>query len=420
MKTARPRFWRSITIHQPFGHAVLRTATGRDVDADSIEASLQVLTPAGRRVDLELVGRARGAVVRVWIEAKWDAGWQPGQLAHYTEVIGVAGALVALVPAHRAVEVPEEFSAPLTWEQVAVLADQAGIQEGGHRWRTTALQPDATARQRVLALFLEHLEREHHMTILPLLTEDALAIRYAEDAITIADELAEQAIRRAGLHTEQRHDFKRRGGAYWKFPAQPQLGAVWHPGGWAELMRSPTGAHQLDGPPEPVFLCGYTLPKTTIEWLQSDDLQDWRAELATEPLRFVVTGGRKGHTRVFTALPLAALATLRSSFDGQTQVLTDWMQRALRGEAFLAERLERCLHEALDRRCPRADRWAGKDVGHGQTLTAPAVGPPAFARGGPRTGAGSVMSSVRTRRASPPPAARARALPREPQDIREG
>lgn len=320
-------FAAACVVHHAFGQAVLEEAAGARIAADSIEANLQVLTPAGRRVDLELVGRSNGTAVRVWIEAKWDAVWQPNQLADYAAAIADRGTLLALIPAYRAREVPKPFKT-LTWEHVAVLADQQGIATAGQRWRDRAYQPDAAAQQRVLALFLDHLETEHQMATSPLLTEHALAIRLAGDAITISDALASDAIRRAGLHSEGAGYFRNHAGAYWTFQQQAQLAPVWHPEGWPELMRSPNGAHQTDGPPEPVFLCGYSLPKPAIDRLEAPDLQNWRTALAADTPRFLVSGGRSEWTRVFTALPLAALATASASFDGQAQLLGDWIRGA--------------------------------------------------------------------------------------------
>lgn len=84
---------------------MLRKAAEVDeVRADSIEANLQVVIPSGRRVDLELVGRAAGGdVVRVWIEAKWMAVFQRDQLLDYERALGDRGTLIAVVPAARTI-----------------------------------------------------------------------------------------------------------------------------------------------------------------------------------------------------------------------------------------------------------------------------------------------------------------------------
>lgn len=314
------------TIHTGFGAALVHEVTGADVDAASIEADLQVLTPAGRRVDLELIARDRGSTVRVWIEAKWDALWQPNQLADYAQALDDRGTLVAVVPAYRVHEVTPPTCA-LTWERIAVLADCQGIAVDGHAWRSIARRPDAPACQHILSLFLDHLETEHHMATSPLRTDHTVAIRLADEAITIADRLAEEAISRQALQLDKAnkpghwaHDT----GAWWPFARTDDRGpTTWHPDGWPELMRLPDGARQ-DGPADPVFVCGLTLPKRAIERLEQVALTQWRAQIGAEPHRFTVWRDQNW-TRVFTALPLAELATRSASFTGQVDYLARWL-----------------------------------------------------------------------------------------------
>jgi hypothetical protein len=153
-----------------------------------------------------------------------------------------------------------------------------------------------------------------------------MALRVADEAITIADRLAEEAMARADLRPSSHGDWANGTGAWWTFPEDDELGryTVWHPGGWQEFQRSPDGAHHADGPPDPVFLCGISLPKRAIERLEQADLTDWRATIAAEH-GFTVTGGGREWTRMFTALPLAIVATASASFDGQATYLAEWL-----------------------------------------------------------------------------------------------
>lgn len=320
------------TIHRPFASRMLRKAAEVDeVRADSIEANLQVVIPSGRRVDLELVGRAAGGdVVRVWIEAKWTAVFQRDQLLDYERALGDRGTLIAVLPAARSSEVPTQFRA-WTWEQIAVLADESGRDHGGPHWRHAADDPLAPACQRVLSLFLEHLEREHHMPTRPLLTDHAVAIRLADEALDIADRLGDESIARAGLEVIKGGSFGyNASGAWWRVAAREALATTdaWHPNGYLELMRHPRGAHQ-DGPLEPVFLFGHTLPKAAIDLLEADRLIEWRRRLAEADPLFKLSGGRSQPTRVVAAMQLAQVATASTSFDGQVEFLTAWIIRAL-------------------------------------------------------------------------------------------
>ena len=59
--------------------------------------------------------------------------------------------------ATRGLATADDFEVPLTWNDVAAMADQAGAGWGGSEWRTKALEPDAPAAQRVLHEFLTYL-----------------------------------------------------------------------------------------------------------------------------------------------------------------------------------------------------------------------------------------------------------------------
>lgn len=317
-------------IHRRFAKTVLREVTGVDrIDGESIEANLQVLIPGGRRVDLELVGRrADGSVTRVWIEAKWKAAFQPDQLADYERALDSHGTLIALLPTHRVGEVPDGFRT-CTWERIALLADKAGSDDGGPHWRRMAYDPDAPARRRVLALFLDHLQAEHDMTTKPLLTDHAVAIRLADEALEITDRLGDEGIKRAGLQVLKGGSFGYdSAGAWWHLSGRADSDAIWHPRGYLELMRHPQGAHQ-DGPLEPVFLLGHTLPKATIERLESDQLEDWRRRLAAEEPLFKLSGGRSQLTRIVAAVQIVQIASASASFDGQVSFFAGWIVRAL-------------------------------------------------------------------------------------------
>ena len=270
-------------------------------------------------------------MIRVWIEAKWGAREQPEQLEHYREELGDRGLLVALVPARRSREVGDR-AVTLTWETVGVLADRVGREDDDDpQWRGAAMHENAPARQRVLALFLDYLRRERGMSIEPLRTDHALALRLAADAIAISDRLAEEAIRRAGLQEKSSgvgadpHD------KWWTFqtPKDWSHRGAWHPDAWPELQRSSSGAHDREAVGEPVFHAGLSLPSgAAARLLEAEALAAWRDDAHKHG--FSVSGGGRGeYTRLFATLPLAALASASATFDGQAEHLSQWVTRKL-------------------------------------------------------------------------------------------
>jgi hypothetical protein len=90
--------------HPGFANQLL-TAVGLDPVAQ-VEVSTEVRTPAGRRVDMELLGLdERGsAVVRLWSEHKTGAEYQPEQLPDYLRSLSTyreQNKLITIVPEQR-------------------------------------------------------------------------------------------------------------------------------------------------------------------------------------------------------------------------------------------------------------------------------------------------------------------------------
>lgn len=332
-------------LHDPFAEALIRSAVGDPrLDVEALEGvRVEVLTAAGRRVDLEIAVRtASGGLSRLWFEAKWDAAWQSNQLEHYAEALTtLAGAqdhrLIVLLPAARAPDLARfglgTRIAPLTWEQLAVVADRSGAATHAHSggtgpWRRAARESDAPARQHVLDQLLEHLKEDHDVVIDQLTTSHASALSLAKPAIDISDQLMREALGRSELNGRDGNTWSHALGRRWIVETGPSVPIPWaSPEGHFEAFRSVSGKHHEAA--GAVYIAGVRLPQLAAERLSEiigqvcthDGETDWPWSL---------TQLAEGTDRyVCSVLPVEAVATAAGTFDGQVDFLGRWLQRTI-------------------------------------------------------------------------------------------
>lgn len=331
-------------FHRAFAEALLRRALNTDdlilQDIEGVNVELAIVR--GRRIDLELVARTSAGLFRVWFESKWTAGFGRDQLKDYAEALrdqsGGLGTLIALLPAERADALePVGYADVVTWDEVALLADRAGT-HAHHRsayatpWRSAARDAGAPASQHVLDLFLQHLEEEHSVTVHPLTSLHASALRQARSAIVVTDKLAEGASQRAGWNLDRQRVWSHQLGCRWVIHSPENAsdeGRWWAGHGSFVLWRSITGNADLHPANGASFAAGVQIRTdqadafdAVIEALCADDrATDW-----PWPLR---RASDESWRYVCSALPMEAIATAAGNFDGQVRFVQMWLERTL-------------------------------------------------------------------------------------------
>lgn len=333
-------------LHRPFAELLVQEAIGgSEPGADTLrlndlEASVEVAAVGGR-VDLELVVHTSVGLRRIWLEVKGDAEFQDDQLGRYQRALaqtpGAQGRLVVLLPASR-VHTPELAGIDveaITWQTLAALADSAGSRvhdasgQAGY-WRPSARQSDAPARQLVLDLLLEHLQEEYDVTIDPLTTLHASALRLASSAIAVSDRIAADAIVRAQCQTVRTEPWLKGLGCRWYLsPPVSTEQRWWEPNGEFVLWRSVSGNRGLHPAGGASFVAGAKLSPAAGEELHSLITRLCEQDARTDwpwPLRHLP---QAKHHFVCSALPLEALATAAATPEHQVQFVSSWLLHTL-------------------------------------------------------------------------------------------
>lgn len=310
--------------------------------ADTYDVVTQVwLGPAGR-VDMRLVvsGAADRRIRRVWSEHKVEADLRYSQLDSYAKATGDFG--LAIVPDRR--EVPRDPRwAKVTWTEVAMAARKIGRAASGARWRRTAVDPKATAGQRVLHEFVDYLERENLdvPNLDPVQHLDVIAYgrgqSAAEKVKTLFFAASDRLSRVESLAEESRVEPQARSGGRGWFVQYQQPGEWWRdlPGvdsAWGEFLIAPRDEWMMDTSfDEPAFGAGISFgrpPYGQIGWPAALAQEDWLKALTHEEIAIGETDG--GHVgRLFKTLYLSELMSKGADLDGQIEFLAGWAQRSI-------------------------------------------------------------------------------------------
>jgi hypothetical protein len=330
-------FAAALTLHHGFAQRVsdLVFGSGADGDAEGAEVRAatrtQVMTPAGRLVDLEIALWSRGRVARrLWCENKVDAAFQPDQLEHYLEALqrlDARGRLVVIAPSHRRADISAAIPAAccfVSWQQIGEAAILSAEAEGGPRWRRCAMDASAPASLRVLADFVDYFTSREGLNVMlePLKTHDVLALRDYDSAEETVRALFEAAVERSRYRVEDRGHHRR----FWKLAPNNGQRAAWG-GGYYEFARTNKDfVRRLEATGEPVFFAGIHLPQDSEMLDSSPEFEAWRAGLRRDGWTLLLEDRR---LRVAKVYYLAELAVRSATFDEQCRLLSRWLDATL-------------------------------------------------------------------------------------------
>jgi hypothetical protein len=326
-----------LEAHLPFANKLFERA--KLPPAAEVRGRVEVMTRSGRFVDLELLGfdEHGSGVARLWSENKTGAGYQPKQLPDYAMDIPElpkARQLITIVDDHS--EIPDDEDSPeeprwmgLTWQDIAVMAWEAGREETDHAqrdiWREAAGVPQAPASQRILLELLNYLEEEHGVVLDPLGHEHVAAFAYMPQT----SELLEELLAGVGRSAQVELDGKPTWGDDLIWQAFSPAGTWAEPlGGWADVLAAPSDDWTESRIGEPAFGTGYVFPRELADVLLSLDTLAWRQALAVEG--FSVRVGESGtNVSVRRTKYLAELIPMGVTLDLQCQALGKWVNESL-------------------------------------------------------------------------------------------
>lgn len=322
------------------------------------EVVTQQATPVGRRVDIELrlVDRARLQHV-IWLELKEWAREQPEQLADYARDLALQypgrSTLVALAPrGHRVLDVASSTvppATPLSWEEVAIACDQAGISAYGSGWRRGLTAAEARAGSLILIELLGLLQSRGVVSAAePLAVVDVLVGLRSDALLThpdgsIACLLEAAAAELVDYELDPSSSWpKQRGIAAWQGriltpraspPPWPFVTREWN--GVATLAFQPSDKWTLAkrGPREqPIFVAGFIFDPAPANMISAMDDVAWTAQLPDD----VAIEVHKKSLQILKWVYMSEVVTWGITISEQAQALADWAGNSMRAIASLA------------------------------------------------------------------------------------
>ena len=303
----------------------------------------RALTPRGRRPDM-VVSAYEGQHLRaqLWSEHKTGSGFGDLQMEDYLAALEESrarhragsqtfdAALISIVHERSGEAEPEAWTA-LTWQEVAEMANAAGRQWNGPKWREVALAPDSPARERLLHEFIWYLKREGFAVVDALDADNLHALHKSAQTTDAIEALLE----RAALYMKEEFepgelDAYSDGHLYYqlfKLPEDSWARRI-RSAGWRadlELMVAGDDEWWVDSTGQPAFGAGFTLDEQMYEPLAAQET--WLADLDKRELGFA---SYQGNTRVYRTMPMSDLITAGGTLDEQARVLADWALESFR------------------------------------------------------------------------------------------
>jgi hypothetical protein len=179
-----------LEAHEGFARALF-DRVGIDLpDNVRFTAFTQKAVAEGARPDMVLLARkGQLLVAQLWSEHKISGGgFRDRQLEDYRDALAREGSQTVLLGIVADATQSEESLDwhLLTWQEVAELANSVGTSwaaadGAGRDWRTSALEPTAPARQRLLHEFIWYVEEENEAVVNPLDNENLQAFQKAAE-----------------------------------------------------------------------------------------------------------------------------------------------------------------------------------------------------------------------------------------------
>jgi hypothetical protein len=306
------------------------------------EVFTQRAVAPGARVDMVLLAyRGPRLGAQLWFEHKVGGGaFRDLQLEDYRDALAAERAPGRLVGIVAEIESDTSTGADwslLTWQEVAELANHIGREWGKSNgvdrdWRTSALEPTAPARERLLHELIWYLEEENGAVVNPLDADNLQAFVHAEETTQGFITMLERAGEHMRPHFEPDQDGldgDPGGGRYWQLFEVPE-------GSWLrriadaqfeaypELMASPDDRWWAESRGEPAFAAGYTLDGRLYERLAADGGGVHRVQEAGVDLAIY-----DDLVRLFCTKPVKELLNEGQTLDEQAHVLAQFAKRSL-------------------------------------------------------------------------------------------
>ena len=294
-----------------------------------VTTQLQLASGRHARPDMQLAGRGPdGTPAWLWIENKIFAPLTEEQARGYPAELhanrSVEQRRLILIAADARPQ-PSGWDKTLTWQQVALLADQVAREQLGEHWRQLALKPEAQARWRILAELLWYLEHHDLAMIEPLTTEDLEVFRHFERVSTRLEALLSTA---TPLVQRTKQDALRwtDDGVYQNF--RPKTGD-WirsKPDGYICVELAPYAYWLRQGREDGAAHAGagYALPHAY--W---DSVQVALSEHDLPARRLTLWSDEGEDVLVYASLPLSELTSEAASVPEQAAQLAQWTNKTL-------------------------------------------------------------------------------------------
>lgn len=316
-------------VLRAFEPAALEILRQGGFHADGAEVSTQVITPLGKRPDMQIVALdSDGKVIgRLWSEHKTGAPYMEGQLDGYArelEMSPVETGLITITERDVRPDLDDRWRC-FTWDEVAMWLDRLGRERtDDRRWRRGAAS--AGVGIWMLDELLTYLEEEHEVIIEPLDALDIVAFGRADATGETLYALLERAAEESELAVAGRPEWtKNDWGRIWQ---------LFEPAGWSAA---------LDGYPElhvgasdywlndllgvPAFGAGLTFKARLRDPLLEADEGRWAQKAAD--LGFSVFEEDR-LTRVYKTRYATDLVGVGTSIDEQGRSLGIWFKEAIK------------------------------------------------------------------------------------------
>jgi hypothetical protein len=225
--------------------------------------------------------------------------------------------LITIVP-HRGEADEDDRWIRLTWQELGLLVWDVGHERGGGpTWRERALEPDATARQRILSELLAYLEENEKVSVAinAVSAADLDALSGTPPMYQRVTKLFERTAELLHPHGPLRFDHEENLSAFWHSFALPDSWAAAFTG-FGELNLTVAG-----GDDESVTVAaGINLPQKYFEELRSQAHREWRERATQQDFKIFL----KTWTRLYRRRPFVEVVRDGNTIEDQADRLAKW------------------------------------------------------------------------------------------------